>query len=223
MDPSAERSLFGENFGARDPFAGEIESNFGEKVLGNWDVRRLPVPLTPCFLRRRLVVSSSRRLVVSHTHAHAFPLLRFLVLQTEHIIKPPDAIKEFAGLTSKKCLPSNSDAVQLLEEKEMNILRNMCAGWRVGATPEGVQCIVAEWKVKNHECGDEMIKRIHAVADAEDHHPKIDFDEAMLSVKAELWTHTRAGLTLNDFIVAAKVNELDFSDLEPKKKQKFWA
>jgi len=179
MDPSAERSLFGEDFGARDPFAGEIESNFGEKVLGNWD--------------------------------------------TEHIIKPPDAIKEFAGLTSKKCLPSNSDAVQLLEEKEMNILRNMCAGWRVGATPEGVQCIVAEWKVKNHECGDEMIKRIHAVADAEDHHPKIDFDEAMLSVKAELWTHTRAGLTLNDFIVAAKVNELDFSDLEPKKKQKFWA
>jgi 4a-hydroxytetrahydrobiopterin dehydratase len=149
--------------------------------------------------------------------------LRFLVSQTEHIIKPPDAIKEFAGLTSKKCLPSNSDAVQLLEEKEMNILRNMCAGWRVGATPEGVQCIVAEWKVKNHECGDEMIKRIHAVADAEDHHPKIDFDEAMLSVKAELWTHTRAGLTLNDFIVAAKVNELDFSDLEPKKKQKFWA
>jgi len=149
--------------------------------------------------------------------------LRFLVSQTEHIIKPPDAIKEFAGLTSKKCLPSNSDAVQLLEEKEMNILRNMCAGWRVGATPEGVQCIVAEWKVKNHECGDEMIKRIHVVADAEDHHPKIDFDEAMLSVKAELWTHTRAGLTLNDFIVAAKVNELDFSDLEPKKKQKFWA
>jgi 4a-hydroxytetrahydrobiopterin dehydratase len=223
MDPSAERSLFGENFGARDPFAGEIESNFGEKVLGNWDVRRLPVPLTPCFLRRRLVVSSSRCLVVSHTHAHAFPLLRFLVSQTEHIIKPPDAIKEFAGLTSKKCLPSNSDAVQLLEEKEMNILRNMCAGWRVGATPEGIQCIVAEWKVKNHECGDEMIKRIHAVADAEDHHPKIDFDEAMLSVKAELWTHTRAGLTLNDFIVAAKVNELDFSDLEPKKKQKFWA
>ena len=177
----------------------------------------------PPSLSRRLVVSSSRRLVVSHTQAHAFPLLRFLVSQTEHIIKPPDAIKEFAGLTSKKCLPSNSDAVQLLEEKEMNILRNMCAGWRVGATPEGVQCIVAEWKVKNHECGDEMIKRIHVVADAEDHHPKIDFDEAMLSVKAELWTHTRAGLTLNDFIVAAKVNELDFSDLEPKKKQKFWA
>jgi hypothetical protein len=26
-----------QNFGARDPFAAEIESNFGEKVLGNWN------------------------------------------------------------------------------------------------------------------------------------------------------------------------------------------
>ena len=39
MDPGTEKSLFGENFGARDAYAGEIESNFGEKVLGNWDVR----------------------------------------------------------------------------------------------------------------------------------------------------------------------------------------
>jgi 4a-hydroxytetrahydrobiopterin dehydratase len=179
LDPGAERALLGEDFGARDAYAGEIESNFGEKVLGNWD--------------------------------------------TEHIIKPPDAIKEFTGLTSKKCLPSNSDAVQLLEEREINILRNMCPGWRVMNNESGVECVVSEWKVKNHDSGDEMIKRINAIADAEDHHPKIDFDEAMLSVKAELYTHTRGGLTVNDFIVAAKINELDFSDLEPKKKQKFWA
>lgn len=39
MDPSTEKSLFGENFGARDAYAGELESNFAEKVLGNWDVR----------------------------------------------------------------------------------------------------------------------------------------------------------------------------------------
>lgn len=41
MDPSSEKALFGENFGARDPYAGELESNFAEKVLGNWDVRFL--------------------------------------------------------------------------------------------------------------------------------------------------------------------------------------
>lgn len=33
----AEKAFFGEDFGARDPYAAEIESNFGEKVLGNWN------------------------------------------------------------------------------------------------------------------------------------------------------------------------------------------
>lgn len=179
LDPGAERALVGEDFGARDPTAGEIESNFTEKVLGNWD--------------------------------------------TEHIIKPPDAIKEFTGLTSKKCLPSQSDEVQLLDEREVNILRGQCAGWRVQKTEEGIECIVSEWKVKNHESADEMMKRISVIADAENHHPRFEFDDVLLSVKAELYTHVKGGLTVNDFIVAAKINELDFSDLEPKKKQKFWA
>lgn len=179
LDPGAERALVGEDFGARDPTAGEIESNFTEKVLGNFD--------------------------------------------TEHIIKPPDSIKEFAGLTSKKCLPSQSDEVQLLAERDVNILRGQCAGWRVTKTNEGIDCIVSEWKVKNHQSGDEMIKMISKIADAENHHPNMNFDEALLTVKAELYTHVKGGLTINDFIVAAKINELDFTDLEPKKKQKFWA
>lgn len=41
LDPGAERALVGEDFGARDPFAGEIESNFGEKVLGNSDTEHI--------------------------------------------------------------------------------------------------------------------------------------------------------------------------------------
>jgi 4a-hydroxytetrahydrobiopterin dehydratase len=30
-----------QNFGARDPTAGEIASNFGDKVLGNWDTEHI--------------------------------------------------------------------------------------------------------------------------------------------------------------------------------------
>ncbi|PNW88881.1 hypothetical protein CHLRE_01g049000v5 [Chlamydomonas reinhardtii] len=39
-----EKGMFGENFGARDPFAGEIETNFGEKVLGNYNTEHLIKP-----------------------------------------------------------------------------------------------------------------------------------------------------------------------------------
>ncbi len=41
-NPTGEKALFGENFGARDPTAAEIESNFGEKaVCGNWDTAHI--------------------------------------------------------------------------------------------------------------------------------------------------------------------------------------
>ncbi|KAG2430761.1 hypothetical protein HYH02_013600 [Chlamydomonas schloesseri] len=39
-----EKGMFGENFGARDPFAGEIETNFGEKVLGNYNTEHIIKP-----------------------------------------------------------------------------------------------------------------------------------------------------------------------------------
>jgi hypothetical protein len=35
--------------------------------------------------------------------------------------------------------------------------------------------------------------------------------------------HNAGGLTANDFIVAAKVNKLDLSDVLKKKRAKFWA
>jgi hypothetical protein len=30
-----------QDFGARDPYAGEVESNFGEKTLGNFDTEHV--------------------------------------------------------------------------------------------------------------------------------------------------------------------------------------
>ncbi|WPT13986.1 Putative pterin-4-alpha-carbinolamine dehydratase [Picochlorum sp. SENEW3] len=179
LDPGAERALVGEDFGARDPYAGELESGFGEKPLGNYD--------------------------------------------TEHVIKPPDAIREFTGLSSKKCLPSQSDAVQLLEERDINILRAQCAGWRVSKSESGKDCIECDWKVKDAPSGEELMKRIMAVADAENHHPKLEFDDVLLTVRAELFTHVKGGLTINDFILAAKINDIEIGDLTPKRKQKFWA
>ena len=36
-------------------------------------------------------------------------------------------------------------------------------------------------------------------------------------------THSVGGLTENDFIMAAKINDIDVADLKKKPKQKFWA
>lgn len=39
--PSIHPPPQSQNFGARDPTAGEIASNFGDKVLGNWDTEHI--------------------------------------------------------------------------------------------------------------------------------------------------------------------------------------
>ncbi len=42
-------------------------------------------------------------------------------------------------------------------------------------------------------------------------------------VIAELSTPQKGGLTLNDFVVAAKVNELDIKPLLPPPRKRYWA
>ena len=68
----------------------------------------------------------------------------------------------------------------------------------------------------------DLLKRLGDVAEAEGHHPDLHIT-GFNNVKAELSTHAVGGLTTNDFIVAAKINELELSDLLPKRKPKFWA
>ena len=47
--------------------------------------------------------------------------------------------------------------------------------------------------------------------------------EGWNKARAVLTTHSIGGLSENDFILANKINELDFTDALKKKKAKFWA
>ncbi|GMH41706.1 hypothetical protein BSKO_09616 [Bryopsis sp. KO-2023] len=176
--PFREAHEFLGDMGARDPFAAELESNFGDKVLGNWD--------------------------------------------TEHLIAPPDEISKFIGLTSRKCKPCEGGNVPVLEESEIDRLRNQVPGWMVVKDGEGSGKIRQEWKVKNFTSGLELFKRIAVIAEDQGHHPDLHLT-GFNTVAAELSTHSVGGLTENDFIMAAQINKLDFSDLKKKEKPKFWA
>ena len=51
-----------------------------------------------------------------------------------------------------------------------------------------------------------FVNRMAEVAEAEQHHP--DFTVHYNQVDVEVWTHVAKGLTENDFILAAKINQL---------------
>ena len=69
------------------------------------------------------------------------------------------------------------------------------------------QRIRKDWKVKNFMAGIEFFNRCAAVAEADGHHPDLHL-EGYRNVAVELWTHAIGGLSQNDFILAAKIDQL---------------
>jgi 4a-hydroxytetrahydrobiopterin dehydratase len=51
-----------------------------------------------------------------------------------------------------------------------------------------------------------LIARVALLAEAEGHHPLMEFEWGRATVTT--WTHTAAGLTRNDFILAAKIDQI---------------
>jgi 4a-hydroxytetrahydrobiopterin dehydratase len=55
--------------------------------------------------------------------------------------------------------------------------------------------------------GIEFFNKVAAVAEEEGHHPDLHL-EGYRQVAVEIWTHAAGGLTENDFILAAKINQI---------------
>jgi 4a-hydroxytetrahydrobiopterin dehydratase len=55
--------------------------------------------------------------------------------------------------------------------------------------------------------GIEFFNKVAALAEEEGHHPDLHL-EGYRQVAVEIWTHAAGGLTENDFILAAKINQI---------------
>ena len=80
---------------------------------------------------------------------------------------------------------------------------NHVANWSLN---DDGSCIVAEWKFKNFAQALDLVNQIGQLADTENHHPDISFGWGY--VKLLLTTHDIGGLHRNDFVMAAKINEI---------------
>lgn len=64
-----------------------------------------------------------------------------------------------------------------------------------------------EYRVKDFLTALDFFQRIGRLAEEEDHHPDLHL-VGYRNVAIELWTHSAGGLTENDFILAAKIDQL---------------
>jgi 4a-hydroxytetrahydrobiopterin dehydratase len=106
-------------------------------------------------------------------------------------------------LTRKHCSSCESGVPPLAPDRVQELLRAVPA-WRLA---EDGKRIRREWRVKDFTAGLEFFNRVGTVAEAEGHHPDLQL-VGYRNVAIELWTHAIGGLSENDFILAAKIDEL---------------
>lgn len=102
-------------------------------------------------------------------------------------------------LITKKCEPCKGGTQPMNEEEIQKYLGMLSNTWSV---IEGKK-IKYQFKFKSFKDSIAFINKVAEIADEEGHHP--DIYVFYNKVVIELWTHAIGGLSLNDFILAAKI------------------
>lgn len=106
-------------------------------------------------------------------------------------------------LAKKRCVSCEDGAVALTPEQVRSLLPSV-SQWKL--TSDGKR-IRREWRVRDFMTALDFFQRIAQIAQDEDHHPDLHL-VGYRNVSIEIWTHAVGGLTENDFILAAKIDQL---------------
>ena len=106
-------------------------------------------------------------------------------------------------LSEKKCVPCEGSASALSQDAARSYLAGL-KDWRLS---EDAKSIRAEYPMKDFMAAVLLINQIAEIAEREDHHPDIHL-AGYRKLAIELTTHAIGGLSENDFILAAKIDEL---------------
>ena len=107
------------------------------------------------------------------------------------------------SLAQKRCKPCEGGVQPIPADAAATYLQ---------ATPEWRLCdegraIERKWTMKNFVQAMQFLQQVGEVAEAEQHHPDLHLT-GYRKVRIELTTHAIGGLSENDFILAAKIDQL---------------
>jgi len=106
-------------------------------------------------------------------------------------------------LTRKHCVPCEGDVLPL-DSAHIDQLAAEVPHWQVAQDRKRLR---RAWRVKDFMTALDFFNRIAQIAETEDHHPDLHLT-GYRNVTIELSTHAVGGLTENDFILAAKIDQL---------------
>ena len=103
-------------------------------------------------------------------------------------------------MTNRHCTPCEGGIPALDAADAAKLLENL-SGWAVVD-----QCLEKTFAFRNHLETMAFVNAIAWVSHREDHHPELTV--GYKDVRVRYWTHAISGLSDNDFICAAKLDQL---------------
>lgn len=107
-------------------------------------------------------------------------------------------------LADKKCLPCEIGTPPLTAQQFNPLLKQLKLDWEVIEDKK----IRHEFKFKDFNGAMEFVNKVAKLAEDEGHHPNIHIYYNKVII--DLTTHSIKGLSENDFIMAAKIENLSF-------------
>lgn len=105
-------------------------------------------------------------------------------------------------LARKKCVPCEEDFPAMTREQAGDFMPHV-PGWELA---EDGKSITRPYTFKDFRSALDFTNQVGELAEEEGHHPDIELSWG--KVRLLLSTHSADGLSENDFVLAAKINEL---------------
>ena len=109
-----------------------------------------------------------------------------------------------SDLINKKCVPCEG-GVTLFDTSEIHKYQKKVDGWDVVKGEKNIHFLEKKFTFKNFLESQNFVNKVGKISEDEGHHPEILFGWGY--VKISITTHAIEGLSENDFILAAKIDE----------------
>jgi 4a-hydroxytetrahydrobiopterin dehydratase len=116
-------------------------------------------------------------------------------------------------LVQKKCKPCEGGVAPVSPQDAAEQIKKL-PGWTLSADSKKIR---KEWIVRDFSAAIDFFNDVARVAESDDHHPDLHLT-GYRNVAIELSTHAIGGLSENDFILAAKIDQLPIELKQPKSK-----
>lgn len=105
-------------------------------------------------------------------------------------------------LSKRKCIPCEGNVLPLSEVQAEELNREL-NDWTL---IDGAALLAKSFRFPDFDATMEFVNKVAAIAKEQGHHP--DMNVSYGGVTIELMTHAIGGLSENDFILAAKIDEI---------------